>query len=95
MLITQTWILDCEPSREDAYQRMNRFVQHCNQLGIPNPYSMIEFYQADERWKKLHKNAVPSVVEFENKDTYIDENKTIKKIVTAPKKLNQDITFDF
>lgn len=95
MLITQTWTLDCEPSRKEAFQRMNRFVQHCKQLGIPNPYSMIEFYQADERWKKLHKNAVPSLVEFENKDTYIDENKRVKRTITAQKKLSEDITFDF
>jgi hypothetical protein len=56
---------------------------------------MIEFYRADERWKKLHKNAVPSLVEFDNKDIYIDESKQVKKAVTAQKKLNEDITFDF
>jgi hypothetical protein len=95
MLIIQTRVLDGEPTREDAYQRMNRFVRHCNQLGIPNPYTMLEFYHADERWKKLHKNAVPSLVEFENKDTYIDENKRVRKTVTAQKKLSEDITFDF
>jgi radical SAM superfamily enzyme YgiQ (UPF0313 family) len=80
MLLFQTWLLDCEPTREAIYKRMNRFVKHCNTLGIPNPYSMHDIYQADERWKKLHKNAVPSVVEFKNSDIYIDENKFVKKI---------------
>jgi hypothetical protein len=58
---------------------------------LPGTFSLL----ADERWKKLHKNAVPSLVEFENQDTYIDENKRVKKTVTAHKKLNEDITFDF
>lgn len=95
MLVTQTWIVKVPPSRQDAYRRMNCFVQHCKELGIPNPFSLVEFYQADERWKKLHRNAVPSIVEFENKDVYIDENKTVKKVVAASKKLNPQMNFDF
>lgn len=80
MLLFQTWLLDCDPPRETIYKRMNRFVQHCEKLGIPNPYSMHDIYRADERWKKLHKNAVPPVVEFKNSGTYIDENKHVKNI---------------
>ncbi|UCH95295.1 MAG: radical SAM protein [Candidatus Aminicenantes bacterium] len=95
MLVVQTWTPEVEPGREEAYQRMNRFVARCRQLGIPNPYSMKEFYQADERWKRLHKNAVPALVEFQNKDKYIDENKKIKQVVTAGKKLTGDIEFAF
>jgi len=70
MLITQTWILDCAPHRQEIYSRLNRFVAHCRKLNLPNPYSLREIYAADERWKKLHPNAVPSVLEFEkNKDS--------------------------
>ncbi len=87
MLILQTWVLGGEPSREETFQRLNRFVQHCNNVGIPNPYTLEEIYKADERWKKLHKNAVPLMVEFQpDKDNirpYINENKNIKKIVFA------------
>ncbi|MCP4157343.1 MAG: amino acid adenylation domain-containing protein, partial [bacterium] len=64
MLMFQTWSLDCEPSREVAYQRSCRFNSHCRKLGIPNPYSMYEIYRADERWKKLHPNAVPPFLEI-------------------------------
>lgn len=78
MLITQTWVL-CEPSREETYQRLNRFVRHCKKLGIPNPYSMYDIHYADLRWKKLHKNAVPTLLEFKNKG-YINENKNMKKL---------------
>jgi radical SAM superfamily enzyme YgiQ (UPF0313 family) len=97
MLLVETWVLDTDPTREEAYQRMNRFTQHCQQLGIPNPYSMFEFYKADERWKNLHKNAVPSMAEFLESGVYIDENKTIGELSTPhkPKKLKHDITFDF
>ncbi|MGD2086561.1 MAG: radical SAM protein [Candidatus Aminicenantes bacterium] len=80
MLITQTWVLSGKPSREITYQRLNRFIRHINQLGIPNPYNLREMYEADERWKKLHKNAVPSIVEFKGPG-YIDECKHIKKIL--------------
>jgi radical SAM superfamily enzyme YgiQ (UPF0313 family) len=97
MLMFQTWILKGDPSRKEMFQRMNRFVHHCRNLGIPNPYTLQEIHQADERWKKLHKNAVPSIVEFmpnkDNKSQPIDENKNIKKIVFAritPVKVNEE-----
>jgi hypothetical protein len=95
MLVVQTWTPRVEPSREETYSRMNRFVRHCKKLGVPNPYSLLEFYHADERWKKLHKNAVPSLVEFENKDVYLDENKTVKRVIAAGKKLDPHMNFDF
>jgi radical SAM superfamily enzyme YgiQ (UPF0313 family) len=89
-LITQTWVLDTLPTREEAYKRINRFVRHCNKLGIPNPYSLKDVYQADERWKKLHKNAVPSIVELKNQDLYLDENKQVKEFSFAENKWADD-----
>jgi hypothetical protein len=56
---------------------------------------MLDFYKADERWQQLHRNAVPSIVEFENRDKIIDENKRVKKLVTAARKLTQDMDFGF
>lgn len=91
MLITRTWILDEEPSRETAYNRINRFVRHCKKLGIPNPYSLNDVYQADERWGKLHKNAVPSVVELKNKDIYVNENRYVKDLSFAENKIKDDV----
>jgi radical SAM superfamily enzyme YgiQ (UPF0313 family) len=94
-LISQTWILDCPPSREDAYLRVNRFVDLCQRLGIPNPYSLKEIFKADERWKKLHKNAVPPLVEFKNRNTPIAECRNVKELSCAqPKKLDNE-EFDF
>jgi len=83
VLISPTWVLDGEPSREEAYNRVNRFIDHCKKLGIPNPYSLKDVCRADERWQKIHKNAVPAVVDFKNKDIYIDECRRIKKITLA------------
>jgi radical SAM superfamily enzyme YgiQ (UPF0313 family) len=86
-LMLQTWILETNPTREETYRRVNRFVQHCRKLGIPNPYKLKEIYQADERWKKLHSNAVPPMADFmEAKNSgkmNIDENKGIQKVVMA------------
>jgi len=90
LLITRTWILDEEPSRETAYNRINRFVQHCKKIGIPNPYSLSDVYRADERWEKLHKNAVPSVVELKNNDIYVDENRDVKDLSFAENKIKDD-----
>ena len=95
MLIAQTWIVDSEPAREEVYNRVNRFVRHCERLGIPNPYTMLDFYRADERWRGLHKNAVPSIVDFENRDKMIDENKRVKRLVTAEQKLSKEMDFGF
>jgi len=76
-LIVQTWILDAQPGREETYRRLSRFKETLEKLGIPNIYSLYEIYKADERWKKLHKNAVPSLVEFKDSGNYIDECKHI------------------
>ncbi len=83
MLITRTWVIDGEPSREESYRRLNRFIEHCKKLGIPNPYSLSEIYKADRRWQKLHKNAVPPLVELRNQEVSIDENKKVKKLSFA------------
>ncbi|MCK4258346.1 MAG: radical SAM protein [Halanaerobiales bacterium] len=64
MLITQTWVLNTDPSREVIYERLNRIAKHCQQLDIPNPYSLEEIIAADERWKELHANAVPGFLDL-------------------------------
>jgi hypothetical protein len=95
MLGSQTWILDCEPSREEIYQRVFRFVRHCNKLGIPNPYTADELYKADERWKKLHKNAVPSLIELKNNTNIIDEGKKTRSLKTLKNHQKEDGDFAF
>jgi len=85
LLIPQTWILDTYPSREERFKRMFRLAQHCKKLGIPNPYTSREIYHADERWKNLHENSVPSLMDFENNTVYIDENRYVKKLIPAYK----------
>jgi radical SAM superfamily enzyme YgiQ (UPF0313 family) len=95
MLISQTWIVDMEPSREVTFDRLNRFVLHCSKLGIPNPYSLNEIYRADERWKKLHPNGVPPLVELMEKGTDINECRFVEKLLTV-KNANLGFTdFDF
>lgn len=84
MLVTQTWYMkDCEPTREKIYNRVNRFVEHCQKLGIPNPYFEHEIFNADERWKKLQKNAVPSLIDFKNSHSYINESRSIRQHLKA------------
>lgn len=95
MLIFQEWTLDIEPSREVVYHRLNRFVSHCKKLGIPNPYSAYESFEADKRWKELHKNAVPSLQSFAGENSYVDENKNIKAISLAVNTRKSDLHFDF
>jgi hypothetical protein len=95
LLISQTWILNGEPSREERFKRMFRLVEHCKKLGIPNPYSTEEIYEADERWKKLHENAVPSLIEFQDRGVYIDENKHVKVLISAQESLQDEGDFTF
>ena len=58
-LIFEEWELEKEPLRDLAFDRICRFITHCKSLGIPNPYSAYENFEADKRWSKLTKNAVP------------------------------------
>lgn len=95
MLILQSWKIDGFPTREETYKRVNRFVQRCKELGIPNPYSMHEIYQADRRWAELHKNAVPCLVDFKNKKKVIDECKQVKKMSLLKPVQQEDGDFDF
>jgi len=94
LLLLQEWILDDEPSRETTYQRLNRFVAHCRDLEIPNPYSMNEIYEADIRWKNLHKNAVPPLVDF-HKGILIDENKSVCKLSYINLEIEEEGDFTF
>jgi hypothetical protein len=94
MLMLRTWVLDCPPSREVTYQRLNRFIQHLKKLGIPNPYSLNDICAADKRWKELHKNAVPSVFEF-NTTTYIDECKSIQQFHMIESSVEDEDKGDF
>jgi radical SAM superfamily enzyme YgiQ (UPF0313 family) len=85
LFIVQSWLLDAAPTREETYRRMWRFVQHCRRLDIPNPYSIQDIYEADTRWQKLHKNAVPSQAYLRNSSNYIDECRFVKKYIPAEK----------
>ncbi len=79
MLIIEKRELDCEPSREERYHRVLRFTEHIKKLGVPNPYSLQDIIKADDRWAKLHKNAVPPLVKFKDIERYIDENKYVRQ----------------
>lgn len=75
LLMSETWVVNAEPRREVIFDRVRRFAEHCKKLGIPNPYSLHELYLADKRWEKLHKNSVPNITMFKNKNEHINENK--------------------
>jgi hypothetical protein len=95
MLIIQTRVITGEPSKEVMVQRLFRFIDHCQRLGVPTIYSMHDINKADERWQRLHKNATPPLVKFISRDAYITENRDIKKISFAQNTLTQKLDFDF
>ncbi len=95
MLIIDKWGVSGEPSREEIFRRVSRFVQRCNELGIPNPYSINEIHQADARWQRLHKNAVPPLMAFLNRPAMITENKQFENFVTAKNKRRDEGEFGF
>lgn len=83
MLVLPTRILDLYPGREETYRRLKRIYEHSCNLGIPNPYSLYDIFKADERWEKLHKNAVPSLLKFKEKGEPINECKFVKEFFSA------------
>ncbi|URZ17237.1 B12-binding domain-containing radical SAM protein [Clostridium felsineum] len=94
-MLNQVWVVNGNPSRREIYSRVSRFVKHCNELGIPTPYSLKEVYNADERWKKLQINAVPSIVEFKNSKELIREDRQIKDLNCAKYDFSEDGDFNF
>jgi hypothetical protein len=96
LLLTQTWEMKgCYPTREVIYDRVNKFVDHCYKLGIPNPYSEMEIYDADVRWKKLHKNAVPPLIDFRNTGALINDLGKATRIVRVKQGIKDTIDFSF
>ncbi len=93
MLMFDWWTLDLEPRREIAYDRMNRFCEHCKKLGIPNPYTVKEIYDADRRWQKLQKFAVPPMDQFNPDNESIRDNLSERTI--AEKHWEDDGDFNF
>ncbi len=90
MLIAQTWTLDLEPERSVIYDRVCRFVAHCRGLGIPNPYTITDIYDADERWKNLQKNAVPALMDFKKKGAPLTECRNVKRFIKAAVVTHED-----
>lgn len=95
ILLIQSWYVEGIPSRQETYERVYRFEAHCRKLGIPNPYSLHDIYQADQRWSQLHRNAVPPLVDLNNRDIYIDENKRIEKVYQLKGTMQEDGDFGF
>lgn len=95
LLLAQTWVLDCDPSREVMFERVNRFVALCDRLGVSTPWTLREVDQADRRWAQLQPNAVPPLMDFIRGDRYIDECKRVRRLSTAAPLAMDDGEFDF
>ncbi len=95
LLFLKTWLVDVEPTREEMFNRVFRFVKRCNELGIPNPYSLHDIYKADKRWHRLHKNAVPPLTVFKDGSGPIDECRDIKKQVRMQVTIDDEGDFGF
>ncbi|MCP5102231.1 MAG: radical SAM protein [bacterium] len=91
LLLNQTCRLDgIEPPRTETMKRVQRFVRHCKEIGIPNPYSLEDVNNADERWKRLHKNAVPPLMAFRDGKSRIDDVHMVKTLSTATSSITDD-----
>jgi hypothetical protein len=95
MLFVQAWTMDCRPSREEAHQRCLRFIRHLKKLGIPYPHLFPEVIAAEERWKWLHENAVPSQAEFMNRSDYLEENKFVRELTFLKSTIRDNSDFNF
>ncbi|MGD2087200.1 MAG: B12-binding domain-containing radical SAM protein [Candidatus Aminicenantes bacterium] len=95
MLIFQYYTPNTKPSRELTFERVHRFEAHCRKLGIPNPYSYNEHQKADERWRKLHKNAVPPLLDFMRQKECINETRNLKEVQFANNKRQDEGDFNF
>jgi len=95
MLLNQTWVLNEEPSREVIYERVCLIKEHCKKLGIPNPYSVGEIREADERWQRLQKNAVPPFLELERDPGRGDKEIRTAVLSAENDRADDDVDFNF
>lgn len=95
MLMLQQWQLNLEPNREVRYNRVARFVDHITRLGIPDINRLQDIHKADLRWKRLHKNAVPPMLDFDRGAVYIDENKRLRELQKVQHSLKHDDNWGF
>jgi CDGSH-type Zn-finger protein len=95
MLLTPTWILETQPSRQETFERIFRFVEHCKKLGISTPWSLKNVNQSDERWRRLHKNAVPPLIKLVKGEDVFDECKSVKPLLVAKQPLKNQYELDF
>jgi hypothetical protein len=94
-LLTQTWVLNEDPPREVIYERVCRIGEHCKKLGIPNPYSISEINEADKRWKCLHKNAVPPLLELNQKGSAVEDTDQALLVTAHDSQKEDDADFNF
>jgi len=57
-------------------------------------FQRVHRYYADERWQRLHKNAVPALMDFK-KGRYIDDTQKIKLVSYVQNQRTGDEDFDF
>jgi hypothetical protein len=92
----QTWIFNCEPTRDKTFDRVFRFTQHCKKIGLPNPYSLNEIYKADKRWQGLHRNAVPSLYDIVSNSVNHEEDRENVKLIQFVQTENANVVeFNF
>jgi radical SAM superfamily enzyme YgiQ (UPF0313 family) len=94
LMVVHNWVLECPPSREEIYRRMNRTVEHCASLGIPDPHEIREHYQADLRWQRLHANAVPPLMAFAGGQV-VDECRGVRLLTPATAAVSDTSGFAF
>jgi hypothetical protein len=94
-ILIQQWYMEGEPCREEVYHRLFRFVECCQSLGIPNPYSLKGIQMADERWKILHKNAVPTLLELKDDKFTMERRDSIKELNYAQNTFCEEGDFAF
>lgn len=95
LLMYRWWYVDGLPTREELYDRVQRFAIHCKRLGVSVAWSLQDVKQADERWKRLHKHSVPTVLELIDKNNYVDECKRLTDVIFARDKTEEIGEFDF
>ena len=95
LLMNRTWVLKNNPTWEETIERTQRFVRHCRRLGVLNPYTLPAIYEADERWKELHPNAVPSMADLVDENCTFYESRNVNRILELESQLDVEGDFDF
>lgn len=92
-IMLQSWRVKGASAMHEVQKRVFDFNVICEKYGIQNPYNYAEWHRADNRWKKLHKHSVPSLLDLQKDYNNTNKMNTRLTDITQFDKIEGEFNF--